>query len=459
MLSNKLNLSRTLAVGMLLSSMISTHLSATVIPTTTNTQDYLIIATGSGEAFNSNGGEFGADQEVVSSGKVAIDAINDSYKKNGSSGVELTGIFIDKEDHDWVVKDKTQSTDGGEGGTVGISDYLEGANLLQEAPDYSGNVAITNSGGTVATENSDYFADLGIQCNSAASTCITGLDGNDSWRQSAGSSFENLEASQGVSQFSNNEPTKILQELADWRTFINSLDAEYEITNKDIKWDSNGDKKYVLDIDQIDNNTDGFTDNDVNGGYCNPADNDCSVGNNDGFAIIDINVGGNDFEASNIDWILQTMGSTKAIFRMTNAKSIKFTNASVMMGCPISQQDNKDRCLDDQGELDYVTDLGAMFFTDKATSDAFTLNGVILGGVGLWDLSDGGNGINVSTSFQGCTQLVSNHLVKLSSQSALNRCSLAAAPEPPAEVPEPSTLILFSSMLLILMRLRVKTNS
>ena len=401
-------------------------------PSTTHTENFLVIATGdgsNGDVFDMDGGELGANQEVVASGVEESNGMHDSFEK--ASGLDLRGEF---HDGNWVDYDAT------DGGTVGISDYLKKAKILRETPDYTGNVAIVDEDGTFTTENTDYFASIGIKCNQSINKCGENNDFNDdSWKQSDGDSFVNLEEGQGVSEFGAGEAQAIIDELGFWHTYINSLDAEYTITNKDIQSD------YFLDIDKIDSNT-AFADS--NGEFCDVNKAGCSAGNNDGIAVIDIDVGDNDFLFQNADWILQTTGATTAIFRMINTKTVKFDNASVMMGC--SDKD-LDHCLDDQGNEEYVTDLGAMFFTDNASSHAFDLSNVILGGIGLWDLGDSGDGI-VTNNFQGCTQLISN-TVTLSSKSRLNRCSLSPnGPDPQTTVPEPTTLALFGTLLILLAR-------
>jgi len=420
--------------------------------TTSQTQQYLIIATGSGHAFQSNGGEYGADQEVLSDSSKQPDGEYDSHDPQ----VDLKGES--KIASSWVAPADVDDR--------GISQYLPGAKILKEVPDYTGNVAITDGSGDFQSENSDYFASIGIRCNRSASSCNASADKDNSWKENDAAGFDNFKELHhndnvnqgGITRFDAGEVEKItdglglskanlettafedLGELASWKKYINSLDAEYKITQKDIDLGSGG--IYELDIDKID---DGTATGDSYG-------EDIGFGNNDGIAVIDIDIGSDHFLFQNGNWILQTTGATTAIFRMKGTGSVAFNNASVMMGC--SDKTNTGRCLDNEGNEEYVTDLGAMFYTDKAASDAFTLNNVVLGGIGLWDLTDGGNGINISSKIQGCTQLVS-HTVKISSSGRLNRCSLAYE-EPTTEVPEPSTLLLFSSMLLMLARIRNK---
>jgi hypothetical protein len=439
---NKKTLLQTMMTGICMLSLVSADVFASL--TTTQTQQFLIIATGSGEAFNSDGGEFGANQEVLSQAKKRPGGL---YKKHDPQ-LDLKGKS--------EIDDKWKSPNNVK--NVGISQYLPGAKILKETPDYTGNVAITHNSGKFVTENSDYFAELGIWCSNAANKCHKSNDGDNSWKQSSTDSFKQLSDKQtsnkgGVFQ-KNAEMATSISELASWKTWINAQQAEYSITNKDIS-----ESIYTLDIDQIDNKTDNNANNDNNGEYCS-GETWCSEGNNDGFAIIDFDIGGDDFQFQNGNWIIQTTGATRAIFRMRNTKSIKFNNASVMMGC---SDKTLGRCMytDDSGnhKEEYATELGAMFYTDKADSKSFDLSNVVVGGIGLWDLSGHSDGINTN-NFQGCTQLVSKK-VQLSSTSRLNRCSLAYQPdepEPPTEVPEPSTLFLFSSMFVLATRLKIRPS-
>ncbi len=436
---------RTFAIGVLLLSMMSGQALASV--TTTQTQQYLIIATGGSETFISNEGELGADQQVVSdSGGAANGSIHDSF---GGGNLDLE-FFVN--DNRWENYDS--------GNIVGKSDYLKGAKILGEAPDYTGNVALTDSGGSFTSEKTDYFASIGIRCAQSGSGCSSAnndLD-DDSWKESGSDSFKNLHHiananNGGLSQFSNPDLTQMLYELDEWKKYISdpNLLAEFKITNANMDNRSYKDNSpYKLDIDNIDDGVQ-FSVNNMGS----------TTGNfvNDGIAIIDIDVGnGVDFSVNNSDWILQTIGGlegTIAIFRMVGKKSIKFVNSSIMMSC---SNKGSGHCEDET-----VQNLGALFYTDSANSDAFTITQSILGGIGLWDMSNKSDGININ-NLQGCTQLISDK-VKLSSTNRLNRCSLAYTEpqdpptEAPAEIPEPSTLVLFSSMLLLLIRIRTKKSA
>ena len=389
-------------------------------PTTTNLQKYLVVATGAHEdAFDMDGGELGADQEVVSSG--SGDLGTQEHSSYTSIGIDLTGTLVPNDgetpftaDNRWTDADP----DHVDGDTVSTPDFLPGARPLLEAPDYSGNVAITDPNGGFVSENADYFADIGIECASSAADCHNSIDLDNSWKESDSSSFVDLEPGAGVSQF---DPTALLAELSDWHTFINGLAAETTITADISNENYVTGTPFTTDLDAID-----------------------AAGNADGFAVIEIDVGDTDFMVENSDWILQTLNDVTAIFRITSEhdSNFLFTNSTIMMG---------PGCLDASGnptmaltcDDDPVTELGAIFLSDHGHgNEVFNLSNVILGGIALWDLDDDPFSIIDMDNVQGCAQFVGSQ-VNMSSKERFNRCSFAST-----SVPEPSTMGLILAGLL-----------
>lgn len=407
---------------------------------TTETQKYLVIATGAGnnfEAFDMDGGELGADQEVVSSGSGANGGVDyqggkkytggQIHRSYTSIGIDLTGTFVSEDgkgeadsDNRWEDIDP----DHVNGDTVGVSDYLKGARSLTESPDYSGNVALTGAGAVFTSENTDYFANLGIHCNNTAEACNKPNDDSDStndnsWKKSDTDDFVDMEEGSGVSSF---DPAALTAELANNRAFINSLAVEETINFEKIDNQNYKDSgsPFTTNLDLIDTDMDGY-------------------------AVIDIALEfEKDFLVGNTDWILQTDRDVVAIFRMKNGGNFLFTNSSIMMGCVTNQANCHTQNIDH---------LGAIFYTDNSKGNqAFNVNNVILGGIGLWDLDDDRDTKITLNNVQGCTQLISSR-VELSSKERLNRCSFPKV----SQVPEPSTIILFSLALFGLSRTRIMT--
>jgi hypothetical protein len=416
--------------GRLLGSLAGVFLAMSIspeamaAPSTTELQKYLVIATGAYEdAFDMDGGELGADQEVVSSGS-GNDLDTQEHSSYTDIGIDLTGTFVETDgatpfnsNNRWTDSDP----DHVDGDTVGVSDFLPGAKPLAEAPDYSGNVAITAVGGGFTSENADYFADIGIQCADSAAACYTSDDKDNSWKESDSSAFVNLGDGTGVSTF---DPAALLQELDEWSTFINSLDTEFTITSNIVDQSyKDGGTPYVTNLDDID--ADG-----------------------DGFAVIEIDVEG-DFKVSNSDWILYTLNDVTAIFRIAgeNDSNYLFDNSSIMMG---------PGCLDGEGnpttaltcEDEPVTELGAIFLSDhSAGNEVFNLSNVILGGIALWDLDQDDTTYITMNNVQGCAQFVGSR-VQMSSKERFNRCSFAES-GPPTAVPEPSVMALYLTAMLV----------
>ena len=438
-------------------TLIAISFNSIAAPSTDELSKYLVIGTGSGEAFDSNGGELGANQEVTSSSADAANGVNGhQYDSYNGKGLSATQSLVS--DARWVDTAEANNLKGGEvdrltetefenlknNGNLGRDikwvDYLKHAKPLIEAPDYSGNVAITADGGYAVTENTDYFASLGIQCkngkNSDPAKCLQGDHNNDSWKEDDSASFANLTNGSGVSNFN---PTDLLTELSEWQTFITSLAgdttwAAYAATDPDVGVPNGG--------DSIENESYKDADGPV------LTDLDLLDTNNDGYAVIDIHTNNNDFKINNSDWILKTDLNTIAIFRVLGGGNVDINNSSIMMGCPDDQQGNPvEACLDTP-----VHELGAIFYTDEADGNqAFDVENSILGGIGLWDFTNN-NEINFN-NVQGCTQLISD-TVNLSSTNRLNRCALAATP--PTDIPEPSTVFLLSSALLGILTVRKK---
>ena len=155
---------RLVAAGLAIATL---SLESAAAPATTELQKFLVVATGDysatdGGAFDLDNGELGANQEVVAeSGTTGATQLRRFYD---GGGIDLTGDLVE-EDNKTPFNSNNRWTDADpDDDTVGVSDFLPGARPLEEAPDYSGNVAITSTSGGFTTGNADFFADLGIVC-------------------------------------------------------------------------------------------------------------------------------------------------------------------------------------------------------------------------------------------------------------------------------------------------------
>ena len=457
----------------LMSSCLSVNAFATV--TTTETQKYLVIATGEGiegnefSAFDMSNVEIGADQELVSNSTVGSPSQRVGGINGYNGGLDLTSYWVP---NDGVNASKSgnrfNDTDPDHGNdTVGSADLMPGARPVYEGIDYSGNVALTGSLSKFTSSNADVNATLGIHCNRDAADCFPNPSDNNSFFADDGDPTDpnhldydpdddvqgDLNALDGVSF---NDPTTLLAELAAQRDWIVGLTADTTFSkifventfkdNRNIK--DGGGSAHVTDINDLSSIAQAAVITDL--------DAIDAAGNNDGIAVIDIHMDGAAFLLDNTDWILQTMLDTMVIFRMKDGTHFDFANSSILLG---------DGTLNSQ---DSIHELGAIFFidSDAGGNQLFNVNNAILGGIGLWDFTDftpdrstllstnapsffnpaidGGTIIHLSNA-QGCAQFISNRVEM--SNNRWNRCAKGST------IPEPSTTLLFALGLFAIRRM------
>ena len=288
-----------------------------------------------------------------------------------------------------------------------------------EGIDWSGNVAVTSDSGRFSMSDIDVYADLGVHC--ATVPCDQSVS-NTLWFPDQQTTAAGNMPAVGVSAF---DPTNLKNELIDWKALIDGLTAETTFTSN------------VVNENSIDGAGPRFTD-------LNTID-----ANNDGIAVIDINIdGGNsDFEVNNSDWILQGDDDVFAVFRILGDTNMVMSNASIVLG---------DGGIGGGSPAEAPGDLGAIFCkgTDGPGSSDQVFNGhnLVLNGIGLWDLVNiGGSPVTVSdlgnteiliNDAQGCAQFISSTVTF--NDVRWNRCGVGAAEAPPPPpVPEPATLALF----------------
>ena len=288
-----------------------------------------------------------------------------------------------------------------------------------EGIDWSGNVAVTSGTGRFSMSDIDVYADLGVHC--ATAPCDQSVS-NTLWFQDQQTTPFGAMPVVGVSAFN---PTNLKNELIDWKAFIDGLTAETTLTSN-IEYENSidGVGPRVTDLNAIDSN-------------------------DDGIAVIDINIdGGNsDFEINNSDWILQGDDDVFAVFLILGDTNMLMSDSSIVLG---------DGGIGGGSASDAPRDLGAIFYKGSdgynSSDEVFNGNNVILNGIGLWDLvniggdptltvsDQGTTEININNG-QGCAQFVSSTVTF--NDVRWNRCGVGAAEAPPPVVPEPATLALF----------------
>lgn len=421
---------------------ILTPLVAQALPTTQELEKYIVIAGGQGSdgtAFDSSDGEWGADQEVVDTNGLPNPSTSGPNYSFPNSSLDLS--FTDGR---WV---KSSSNDTVIGNNEGDSDFLEGAKRLAELPDYSGNVAITHSSGKAQTENSDYFATMGIQCAGGYNSCFgdNGDKNNDSWIQPDKTVVKIGKQSSGDGVTANVDFSDLLSEMSQWRTYLDNLTSGIAITNF-----YSGPSTNLQSYNNKSGNPGTLT-----------IDLDSLTANSDNIVVIDIDVTSSDFEFTNSDVILHTDEDRLAVFRVIGEKTVKFNNSSIMIGEDCALEPTVvDGCL--------VDELGAIFHRYKSwgnntvTGESYNLSNAILGGIGLWDFGDQNgnysdkNYINISNA-QGCAQFISGYVDV--DNARFNRCALGTPDTPDVPVPAPAGWMFFLAGLGFIAWNRIKKSS
>lgn len=354
---------------------------------------YLVIAIGDDdgtgakfESFNMSNVELGADQEVVSNSSVG----NAPQRVGGAGlgyngGLNLTGTFVPNDGVAAVFGgNRWNDTDPDHpGDAIPNPDRLPGARPIFEGIDFRGNVAITGLNANFAASNTDTNATFGIRCQTAGCNTTNGTsssvsnssyydDGAPSTRLDLGTA--SLTAG-GVSTFAAADLTALNAELTATRNFIvgmvtDTIFSSATFTAADTFWANTTGEGATFGAALTGRNI-------KDSGAVMMTDLDALDINNDGFAVIDIDVGGDSFNLNNTDWILKSVNETIAVFRLTgNADQFNFANSSIMLGDGVNTR--------------VIDEIGAIFFSDaiKDTNQVFALSNVILGGVALWDFID-----------------------------------------------------------------------
>ena len=344
---------------------------------------YLFIGTGdddSGDSINLQKTEFGANQMFLS-----------------SSDPNLADVF----DGRW--SSVTNSTIGN----------IPRAAPVFEGIDFSGNMAITSNSGRFTMSDSEVYANaFSVRCASSSGVCQENDTNNSTWftpsvPPSGGSPINSGKIDNGAGVEASYDHSGLVGELISAHTFITDLSAEYSITTN-LEYGSSS-----LNIDALDTN-------------------------NDGIAVIDINVGDNDWLLNDYDLILDGDGDTFAIFRVRGDTNMLMSNSSIALGTGGIGNGSED---------DPASQLSALFVQyeepEGNTDSVFSFSNFILNGVGIWDLNAFRDGMYDDTwdtevnlqNGQGCSQFISSSVTHTSSGRWIH-CGIGVA------IPEPNTLVL-----------------
>jgi plastocyanin len=349
-------------------------------PSAVEISKYLVISMGNdadvGRAFQMSNTEIGADRQVLSTPSDPGCPTNGSFPN-------LLNVFGGDTPPRWNLATNPDS--------------LNGAELLFQGFDFSGEVALTSNNGKFDSSNSLVFADIGIQ--SAATNPTTGGPSiSNSFHFDIGesppcSNADSLALNSGATGSNNFAP--LLAELSTWKSYIEGLSSELTIN-------SNSD----FQNNEASNGTGGLRTN-----Y------DSNDTNNDGVVVIDINSNSSlgDWNLVNLDWVINGSGDKLIIFRLRNGSNMIMNEVSITLG---------DGGIADNG-------IGVIFYSgydgDSGDTVFNTGSSLVANRVAFWDLNEigeGGGDVKTNINFnnaQGCAQFISQ---KVNFQNnRWNRCA------------------------------------
>jgi hypothetical protein len=357
----------------------------------------------SGDCVNLQNGEYGADQDVLSTDQCGrgtsptqssfptMDSVFDQRWKPDRSGCNSQGL-----PPKWCVE------------------YTYGGKTECCAPaatvDWSGNIASTSSDGRISVSNTDIYGDLktygyeNIAILAASGTPVQSVSNADYFPlgklpgNPIGKLPERTDGTNGVGLKSRVDLSNLKSEVNAWGTAIKTYTAEYtkgeDIVNRNKK-DSG--KPFIIEL--------------LPRGASSAGGADWSFvdTNGDGVIIIDIKCS-TDWEINNSDVIIVGDSSVTAIFRIREKSNMLISNSSIQ------------RCKGSPGILFAVG-------VDEAhqSGDAVMKgNNAVLNNVVFWELvngsSDTGKNVINCQNCQGCSQFVAD-VVLHTSTSRFNKCT------------------------------------
>jgi hypothetical protein len=261
---------------------------------------------------------------------------------------------------------------------------------------YDGNIAITNSNGTVTTSNIDIYADRGIECTGSFDDC-TDEGGNLS-----NTRYDDAAGGTGLRTISNGDGVNGGVDLAG---LISDITGAKEL----------GD---ITMFDQSISTTGGTIDSNVMGS------NDYLVNLVSGMNLIDFSgVNGSDVKLEDANLIFQGPSDATAVVIVPDTSNFLVSKGNLVIG---------------DGGIGLNNVLIASLKDDSNAH--FSFSNSIVNGVAFWDLGMGGGEVNFS-NVAGCTQVVGD---KLNFNDVnLSRCGFSAT-----VIPVPAAVWLFGSGLI-----------
>ena len=298
---------------------------------------------------------------------------------------------------------------------------LHPIDMTQLAPfqgvDYTGHIALTSEDGQINYSNVDIFGDLNpfdIAFNDIAIVTENGVDpvagasgsGTENYfadgappNTPTGDLPDNAAGTNGVGFQPGVDLSDLRTELNTWGAGIEAAATEGTITqnieNENYK---DGTEPFVIELVPM-------------GGTADPlSDLSFTDTNGDGKVIIDIDLGGNDWEINNSDVIIDGPAGLTAFFRLTDGSNMmmgdnaNIGNTSIVLG---------------EGGIKESGRAGAVFYVgeDEGNTGEEVISGsnVVFDGIAFWELDNttadnGTNTINIQNG-QGCAQFIADRVI------------------------------------------------
>ncbi|NNE91559.1 MAG: DUF11 domain-containing protein, partial [Verrucomicrobiales bacterium] len=347
--------------------------STTLLGQISELNKYLIIGTTSSataQAVDVSNGDLGANIVVLS------DEINDNVD------ADLDDVFLNNAGSEWVNVNNTYSDS---------SDFLPGAAGLVEGVSWRGDIALTSPNASFNMSNTEVYAQAGVV--SASSNPADSVSNSEYFSNGNGDGFDTTNTGQNMPTMGvgENDPamSALRSQLDSFEAYITGLAPEATLspggTGAENLPSSGGIQDqdiFELDVAQFDTN-------------------------GDGIAVIDIDMGSNDFNITNSNWIIEDTSANGvfAIFRILGDSNMVLSQSTIMAGDGIDNNGG----VNTAGPGAAPNDLRAIFVKASSFSDGqggtnpgeafdsgdvvFNLQNTVLNGIGLYDLSvfNGGN--------------------------------------------------------------------